>query len=74
MTALVAAEQREILARALEQLPEHYREVIRLRHQENCTFLEIGERIGGTTEGARKRWARAIEQLKEIVKAPGQKS
>lgn len=74
VTALVAAEQREILARALEQLPEHYREVIRLRHQENCTFLEIGERIGGTTEGARKRWARAIEQLKEIVKAPGQKS
>lgn len=66
-TALVAQEQTEMVVRTLAQLPDHYREVLRLRHQENCSFPAIGERTGRTAEGARKLWARAIEQLKEIL-------
>jgi RNA polymerase sigma-70 factor (ECF subfamily) len=65
---LVGQEERRIVVHALEQLPEHYREVLRLRQQENCSFPEIGERMGKSAEGARKLWARAIEQLKDILK------
>lgn len=66
--ALAAQEQRQLVLRALEQLPEHYRDVLRLRQQENCSFVEIGERTGRTAEAARKLWARAVEHLKEILK------
>lgn len=65
---LVAKEQREIVVRAMEQLPEHYRVVLQLRQQENCSFAEIGKRTGKTAEAARKIWARAVEHLKEILK------
>lgn len=68
-TVLVAQEQKEMMLRTLAQLPDHYREVLRLRHQENCSFPTIGERMGRTAEGARKLWARAIEQLKEMLKS-----
>lgn len=66
--ALVAKEQREIVVRAMEQLPEHYRVVLQLRQQENRSFAEIGTRIGKSPEAARKIWARAVEHLKEILK------
>jgi RNA polymerase sigma-70 factor (ECF subfamily) len=66
--ALAAQEQRELVVQAMQQLPESYREVLRLRQQENCSFPEIGERMGRTAEGARKLWARAIEQLKDILR------
>jgi RNA polymerase sigma-70 factor (ECF subfamily) len=64
----VANERTEELERALVHLPEHYREALRLRHQENCTFEEIGRRTGRSAEAARKVWARAVEQLKRIMK------
>ena len=56
------------LERAMVQLPEHYREALRLRHQESCTFAEIGRRTGRSAEAARKVWARAVEQLKQVIK------
>jgi RNA polymerase sigma-70 factor (ECF subfamily) len=64
-----AAEERsEELERAMAQLPEHYREALRLRHQEHCTFAEMGRRTGRSAEAARKMWARAVEQLKHLLK------
>jgi RNA polymerase sigma-70 factor (ECF subfamily) len=66
--SLVAQEQREIVLRAMGQLPDHYREVLQLRQQENCSFAEIGARTGKSAEAARKVWARAVEHLKEILK------
>ena len=62
-----AQERTEELERAMAQLPEHYREALRLRHQENCTFAEMGRRTGRSAESARKVWARAVEQLKQIM-------
>jgi RNA polymerase sigma-70 factor (ECF subfamily) len=62
-----ARERNEALERALAQLPEHYREALRLRHQENCSFAEMGRRTGRSAEAARKLWARAVEQLKLIM-------
>lgn len=61
-------EQVELLERALAKLPEHYRRVIRLRHQENRTFKEIGDQLGRTSEAARKLWARAIGRLQVELK------
>jgi RNA polymerase sigma-70 factor (ECF subfamily) len=63
-----AQERNEELERALAQLPDHYAEALRLRHQENCSFEEIGQRTGRSAEAARKVWARAVEQLKQIWK------
>jgi RNA polymerase sigma-70 factor (ECF subfamily) len=62
-----AQERNEALKRAMAQLPEHYREALQLRHQENCTFAEMGRRTGRSAEAARKVWARAVEQLKQIM-------
>ncbi len=42
----VAGEQNVQLEQAVAQLPALYQETLRLRHQENCSFEEIGERMG----------------------------
>jgi RNA polymerase sigma-70 factor (ECF subfamily) len=66
----IARERSAELERALSLLPAHYQEALRLRHQENCSFEEIGQRTGRSAEAARKLWGRAVEQLKQLVK-PG---
>jgi RNA polymerase sigma-70 factor (ECF subfamily) len=65
-----AREQAERVDRALGQLPEHYRDVIALRHQEKLSFEEIGQRMGRTAEAALKLWARAVEQLQQLLEPP----
>ena len=70
---LNARDEAEVLEKALKQLPEHYREVITLRHQANCTFEEIGQRLGRSAGAARKLWARvghAQNCLGEVVPWP----
>jgi RNA polymerase sigma-70 factor (ECF subfamily) len=62
----IAWEEDQELQQALERLPEHYRQVIRWRHQEQRSFEEIGQALGRTAEAARKLWARAVEQLKQL--------
>jgi RNA polymerase sigma-70 factor (ECF subfamily) len=56
-------EQAAALERALARLPEHYRQVIALRHLENRSFAEIGELLGRTPDAARMLWARAVKEL-----------
>ena len=53
------------LQRALDRLPEEYRRVIVLRHDENHSFEEIGQLMDRTPNAARKLWARAIERLQQ---------
>jgi RNA polymerase sigma-70 factor (ECF subfamily) len=67
----VAAHERdEALERSMAQLPELYRQVIRWRNYERCTFEEIGGRLGRSAEAARKLWARAVEQLQQLLDSP----
>jgi RNA polymerase sigma-70 factor, ECF subfamily len=66
---VAAQELNDDLARAVSSLPDHYREAIRLRHQENCSFEEMGRRMGRSAEAARKVWARGVEQLREHLKS-----
>lgn len=68
-----AAEETAQLDRALEQLPEHYRQVILLRHQQHLPFEEIGQRLGRSAEAARKLWGRAVEQLQQILEPADEK-
>jgi RNA polymerase sigma-70 factor (ECF subfamily) len=59
----LAWEQAQALDRAMGRLPEHYREVLRLRYEERLSFEAIGPRLGRSAEEARNLWARAVEKL-----------
>ena len=56
-----------ILANALEQLPEDYRQVIMLRHLEGLPFAEVAVRMGKTVPSVQNLWVRALHRLKETV-------
>ena len=59
----LAREQDEKLAQALGRLPDDYRQVIVMRHQQRQSFAVIGAAMGRSAEAAGKLWARAIEAL-----------
>ena len=65
---LANAEEAQKLAAALAQLPDDYREVIRLRHWEEKPFSEIGLCMARSPEAVRKLWARAIDRLREVLR------
>jgi RNA polymerase sigma-70 factor (ECF subfamily) len=58
--AAMRRERAEQLEQALRRLPDHYRQVIVLRHREGRAFEEIGQALHRTPEAARKLWLRAI--------------
>lgn len=63
--AIMAGEERaRALGSAVEALGEADRRVVGWRHQEGCTFEEIGRRLGISDVAARKRWARAVGRLR----------
>jgi RNA polymerase sigma-70 factor (ECF subfamily) len=57
-------EQAVLLADALGRLPEHYREVIILRHLEGLTFPEAARRMGRSEDSVKNVWARALARLR----------
>jgi RNA polymerase sigma-70 factor (ECF subfamily) len=61
----MANEQAQALQKALERLPETYRQVLAWRHQEDLSFEEIGRRLERTANAARLLWLRAVERLQE---------
>ena len=63
-------EREEALRAAMLGLPEHYRQVIEWHHQERLSFDAIAERIGSSSEAARKIWGRALLRLREEL-GPG---
>jgi RNA polymerase sigma-70 factor (ECF subfamily) len=60
----MAREQAQVLWRALERLPEDYRQVILFRFQEDRSFEEIGGLMNRSPDAARKLWSRAMERLR----------
>src|SRR5262249_45392433 len=64
----VRREHAVLLARALDRLPKDYREVLILRHLEECAFAEVAQRMGRTVESVKKLWARALPHLREELK------
>ncbi|HMF10727.1 MAG TPA: sigma-70 family RNA polymerase sigma factor [Gemmataceae bacterium] len=60
-------EQAVILADALQELPDDYREVIVLRHLEGLTFPEVARRMGRTLDSVEKLWMRALARLRQAL-------
>jgi RNA polymerase sigma-70 factor (ECF subfamily) len=63
----IQREEDQALQEALTRLPEHYRRVIVLRHQEERSLEEIGQLMERSPEAVRKLWARAVERLQEEI-------
>jgi RNA polymerase sigma-70 factor, ECF subfamily len=68
--AAMAQEQAAAVRQALERLPEAYRQVLRLRHEDDLTFEEIGRRMDRSADAARKLWARAVETFQKECSEP----
>lgn len=62
---MLSQEEWERLRAALERLSPDYRIAVLLRHRENLSFAEIGQRMNRSEEAARKLWTRAIRQLQQ---------
>jgi RNA polymerase sigma-70 factor (ECF subfamily) len=61
-------EQAVLLANALAELPEDYREVVVLRHLEGLTFPQVAERMERTIDSVEKLWLRAVTRLRRTVR------
>src|SRR5262245_8288718 len=61
-------EQAVLLADALAQLPEHYREVIILHHLEGLSLARVAGRLGRTEDSVEKLWTRALLQLRRVLR------
>jgi RNA polymerase sigma-70 factor (ECF subfamily) len=60
----IAHEQAEALRRALQRLPEDYRQVITWRYLEARSFEEMAEQMHRSINAVRKLWLRAVERLR----------
>lgn len=57
-----------LLADALASLPEHYREVVVMRHIEGLKMREVAKEMGRTVDSVNKLWARAMIQLRSLMR------
>jgi RNA polymerase sigma-70 factor, ECF subfamily len=60
-------EQAVILADALEQLPEHYREVIILHQLQDLEFAEVARRMDRSLDSVKNLWIRALTRLRRLL-------
>lgn len=60
-------EMRAIILRAIEALPAHYRDIIRMRYFEAMAWGEIGACLGKSEDAVRQLCKRAAEQIKMNV-------
>jgi RNA polymerase sigma-70 factor (ECF subfamily) len=64
------AEELVRLTAALEQLPEHKREVLQLRFFQGLPFAEIGQRMGKKEGACRVLCLRAVGDLRQLMEKP----
>jgi RNA polymerase sigma-70 factor (ECF subfamily) len=62
------------LASALQELPEHYREVVLLRNLQGLSFIETAQRMGRSVDSVEKLWARALVKLRRLMEPPRENS
>lgn len=53
--------------RALNKVPEHYREVVLLRFADGLTFAEMGESMGKSLEAVKSLYRRAIQAIRDEI-------
>jgi RNA polymerase sigma-70 factor (ECF subfamily) len=66
----VRREQAVLLADALGELPDDYREVIVLRNLEGLTFPQVARRMGRSQDSVEKLWMRALMRLRQLLGGP----
>jgi RNA polymerase sigma-70 factor (ECF subfamily) len=67
-------EQGEILAEALQQLPQRLREVVFLRFYNELSYEQMAKVLGATPESIDGRLRRAKKRIAAFMKAKGHKS
>jgi RNA polymerase sigma-70 factor, ECF subfamily len=60
-------EQAVLLADALEQLPDDYREVLVLHHLQGLSLPEVARRLGRTLDSVKNVWLRALARLRHLA-------
>ena len=65
----IRRERAVILANALERLSTDHRNVIVMRDLQGMALAEVAERMGRNANATQKLWARALVQLKRLMKA-----
>ena len=63
----IAKEDRETVRRALDALPEDYREVLRLTRLRGLTLAEAADRMGRSREAVKKLHGRAMLRLARLL-------
>lgn len=53
-----------IVEKGLNEISDEDRQVLRMRHLEGMTFVQMGEALEVSADAARMSWAQAIERLK----------
>jgi RNA polymerase sigma-70 factor (ECF subfamily) len=59
----------DALVLAIDRLPAHYQQVVRLRHEERRSFDQIAKELNISPDAARKLWARALVRLRDALRA-----
>lgn len=62
-------EQDLLLADALAQLPDDYREVIVMRNLQRLSFQEVADRMERSRPAVQMLWGRALDKLQQILGA-----
>ena len=65
--ALATDETSELVARAIEQLPEGMRTTLVMRYQEGLSFAEIAGILDRNEAAVRKRYSRALAELRSLL-------
>jgi RNA polymerase sigma-70 factor (ECF subfamily) len=66
--SLLDNEKRDAVLNALEQLPDHFREILRLKHFENCSYDEMAVILEIPVGTVMSRLFNARQKLKELLK------
>lgn len=62
---LIGGELSEMVAQAIDELPEIMKTTLTLRYYEGLSFAEIGVMVERNEVAVRKRYSRALEELRE---------
>jgi RNA polymerase sigma-70 factor (ECF subfamily) len=60
-------DEQTLIQKALNNIPDHYREVIFLRFAEQLAFAEIAEQRGQSVEAVKSLYRRAIQAIREQI-------
>lgn len=63
----VLNENKSALAEAMNELPEDYQTVLRLRHKDGLSFVQIGQVMNRSPDAVRVLWGRALVRLTNRV-------